>query len=954
MTSAGTNQRTCPNCGTPNPITNQRCIKCDSILVAATMMMDSNMIGIATPNLQIMPDRGSAYSAKLDGDVVNIGSKADRDITITADGVAEFHTRLRRDGKSYRIYSLGGSSAVLINGQAIAGSHLLTAGDKIRLQDAQGRGATLVFENPMEQVGSSGSIGDTHLLLNLPFTIGRDPKSDLVIDSLTVSWNHAQIVGKGNVRQLADAGSTNGSRINGQLITQPTALQAGDTIQISNFTYLYDGMQLRRISATPDIRLMAVQLEMTYQRLFPRRSSHTTVRDVSLAFEPQEFIAIVGGSGSGKSTLLRMLNGVSHATGGHIYANGDDLYANYPTYQSVIGYVPQADIVHGELTVWQGLWFAAQLRFPNEQQEPRQQRISRALDLLELTAYKDNLIRNLSGGQRKRVSIALELMAEPPLLFLDEPGSGLDPGLDTTMMRTLRRMADRGHTVVIVTHTTLNLDLCDKLIVMSQGRLTFYGTPKEALKFFNVESYAEIYNILMEPKTLVDMTQTYAADMGAIRGKPNALAAGEAADQWRDAFKGSAFYQKHVVDRLKSFTTKTADKDTLYLNKQLQRNKRGTFWQQVRVLAQRTFALLRRDVVTLLLLLIILPLIGIFLATISTDKLVNDKTGQETLIKSAMFIPAKSQRDLVTSLFDKWPTSVLPCVTDPDAVKDKDDGDPCPLYQTRGGGVSKDGKPKPEFRIHTHEVGNYAPAPRAQRLVFMMTLAVALLGIFAAASTIVTERTLFFRERLINVRISSYLASKLIVYGGLALISAVLLLILVWFGVLYPDQGLITWGPLEMFITLALTAFAGISIGIAVSALNKSTNAALALAFAVLIAQILFSGALFEMNGFAGQILSRLTVTRWAIESMGGTVHLAQQDALNTTILRTQLYRVDSGKPALPLTQQGLEWLPGPRSLDLDYPTEAAGLLFKWGGLLGFSIVFVGIAYLALRRQESF
>ena len=133
MTSAGTNQRTCPNCGTPNPITNQRCIKCDSMLVAATMMMDSNMIGIATPNLQIMPDRGSAYSAKLDGDVVNIGSKADREITSSAGDVAGWHTRLRRDGKRYRIYSLGGSSNVLINGQAIAGSHLLTSGDKIRL-----------------------------------------------------------------------------------------------------------------------------------------------------------------------------------------------------------------------------------------------------------------------------------------------------------------------------------------------------------------------------------------------------------------------------------------------------------------------------------------------------------------------------------------------------------------------------------------------------------------------------------------------------------------------------------------------------------------------------------------------------------------------------------------------------------------------------------------------------
>src|SRR6185295_16133028 len=135
----------------------------------------------------------------------------------------------------------------------------------------------------------------------------------------------------------------------------------------------------------------------------------------------------------------------------------------YEIYQPIIGYVPQADIVHDKLSVYESLSFGARLRFPNEPKASREQRIKRALDALELTEYKDSLVGKLSGGQKKRVSIALELMAEPRLLFMDEPSSGLDPGLDRSMMETLRRLANRGHIVIVVTHTTLNISMCDKL-----------------------------------------------------------------------------------------------------------------------------------------------------------------------------------------------------------------------------------------------------------------------------------------------------------------------------------------------------------------------------------------------------------------------------------------------------------------------------------------------------------
>jgi ABC-type multidrug transport system ATPase subunit/uncharacterized integral membrane protein len=213
----------------------------------------------------------------------------------------------------------------------------------------------------------------------------------------------------------------------------------------------------------------------------------------------------VGPTGAGKSTLLNALTGFRPATSGTVRYAGRDLYANYPELRHRIGFVPQDDILHTQLTVRRALNYAARLRFPQDvSAAARQQRIDEVLDELGLTSQADQRITSLSGGQRKRTSVALELLTKPSLLFLDEPTSGLDPGYDKSVMQTLRALADEGRSVVVVTHNVSQLDLCDRLLVLAPGgRLAFFGPPGEALTYFRCEDFPDLFTLL-EHDTVTD------------------------------------------------------------------------------------------------------------------------------------------------------------------------------------------------------------------------------------------------------------------------------------------------------------------------------------------------------------------------------------------------------------------------------------------------------------------
>jgi len=219
-----------------------------------------------------------------------------------------------------------------------------------------------------------------------------------------------------------------------------------------------------------------------------------------MSINPSEFVAFVGGSGAGKSTFMKCISGVDRPTSGTVLMNGENLYENYENLKYNIGYVPQDDIVFSNLTLHDMLQYAAKLRMPdNTSKKERNQRIKEVLDIVSLTDFENSFIRQLSGGQRKRASIAVELLADPNLFFLDEPTSGLDPGTERSIMQTLRKMSQMGKTIILVTHNTLNLHLCDKVAFFGEGgHLCFYGSPQEALNFFGVTDFVDIYTKIIE------------------------------------------------------------------------------------------------------------------------------------------------------------------------------------------------------------------------------------------------------------------------------------------------------------------------------------------------------------------------------------------------------------------------------------------------------------------------
>ncbi len=223
-------------------------------------------------------------------------------------------------------------------------------------------------------------------------------------------------------------------------------------------------------------------------------------------------MAVVGPSGAGKSTLLGALTGFSPATSGEVRYDNRDLYQNYAELRHRIGFVPQDDILHTPLTVRKALNYAARLRFPQDvSAAERKQRIDEVLTELGLAGHANQRIDSLSGGQRKRTSVALELLTKPSLLFLDEPTSGLDPGYEKSVMQTLRALADDGRSVVVVTHNTAQLNLCDRLLILAPGgRLAYFGPPQQALGYFNCSDFADLFNLL-EHDTTTDWTGRYVA-----------------------------------------------------------------------------------------------------------------------------------------------------------------------------------------------------------------------------------------------------------------------------------------------------------------------------------------------------------------------------------------------------------------------------------------------------------
>jgi ABC-type multidrug transport system ATPase subunit len=322
-------------------------------------------------------------------------------------------------------------------------------------------------------------------------TIGRGEDVDLRLDSPIVSRTHARVERHDGALAIVDLGSSNGTYIGSRRVER-AALAPGDRIVVGPFQIEVTTAALRVLDTRNRARLDARGLSTDAE-------GRAILADVSLSLPPGSFTAIIGPSGAGKSTLLSALNGARPATRGAILLNGVDLYRSFDALKSTLGHVPQDDIVHRELTVEESLAYTARLRLPSDSTtHEREKRVTDVLATLELSERRDIRIHRLSGGQRKRVSIAAELLTEPNLLFLDEPTSGLDPGLEEALMLLLRELSYKGKTVVLVTHTLDNIHLCDAVALLVDGRLAFYGSADEARGHFGIQHMVNLYTRLKE------------------------------------------------------------------------------------------------------------------------------------------------------------------------------------------------------------------------------------------------------------------------------------------------------------------------------------------------------------------------------------------------------------------------------------------------------------------------
>jgi len=604
--------------------------------------------------LLIVQDVGRTFEVALGQQPLSIGRAPDNDIVITSRFVSGRHARIEPHGIAHQIVDIGSTNGLLFEGKRLPANtpHVLTDSAVLRIGDpATGNFVTLTYRNPQApKVQQAAAVARSYRLdpTDPQITIGREG-CEILLDNPQVSRNHAVIDRVNGKHVLRDVGSTNGTFVNGRRITEHTLVK-GDIIQIGAFKLVYTGESLDQYDQRGALRIDARNL---WREVSRDGKTRMILKDVSLSIAPREFVALVGGSGTGKSTLLNALSGFVQATHGSVLVNGDDYYRNFDAYRAVLGYVPQDDILHRTLPVERALGYAAELRLPADTAPAEiRQRIDRVLDDVEMTPHREKPIENLSGGQRKRVSIGAELLADPSLFFLDEPTSGLDPGLEKKMMYTLRRLADSGRTIILVTHATANINVCDHVAFMSDGRMVFFGPPAEALKFFGVASgdFADIYTRidgLADPNdperwAIVqrDLQAEYAAwqhhhQQTSGNSKPTVPTL---AELWEMKFRASPQYATYVTGRLAEAPAGPVSGNT---EDQSATKRSGvSSLRQFGILVRRYFDLTLQDRRNLAILLLQAPIIGLLLMLVAKADAIVGENAFANEAKKVLFMLA--------------------------------------------------------------------------------------------------------------------------------------------------------------------------------------------------------------------------------------------------------------------------------------------------------------------------
>lgn len=813
----------------------------------------------------------------VDADDFLVGRNADADLSLPdLPYVSGRHFSIgRTTTQGFTLVDLDSTNGTRLNNRGLTANvpTPLHHGDVIRIGEERfGVSVGFTFHNPAERHapvdGFGAGVSTTHLLRVERLTIGRAPDCDIVLDSPTVARVHAIVERFDHGPHVIRAGDGAQTIWVNDAPTQRAELRAGDRVQIGPHLFTFDGETLTQFDSQ-GFRLDVIDV---HKEVKTKNGPLRILDDISLTVMPREFVALVGGSGAGKSTLLDALNGFRPAQG-RVLINGRDLYANYDTFRQQLGYVPQHDILPTTLKVEEALQYAARLRLPADvSKAEREERISRALETVDMNTerIRNTRIDRLSGGQRKRISIAAELIADPKIFFLDEPTSGLDPGLEKKFMYTLRKMADEGRTIILITHATANIVQVDHVGLLSQGRLVYFGPPQEAQEFFVVDDFADIYEKIEHSGA--EWRQTFTQD------KP-------------------AAYQKYVLNRQQRRPSAP----------EAAPSARPSFSpiqsiRQLWTLSQRMFRLTLSDPIAFFVSLLVMPLVGIL---------------QGAAAESHEFI-----------------------------------GDPAVLQNAA--------------RAAENLTSNYLPAVSAQTFAFGMANLAFLVGAFGGSQELLKERSVYLRERMINLQLLPYLGSKFLMFGLFALAQVALHLLILSFQVDLPSDGVLFKGFLELLITLWLTVMVGIATGLFISAISSHSTMAVYLVLVVVFFQYIFGGAIHNLRDKPIEFQSYVASTRWATLAIGTTVDIVEQ--AEATIVCGNELELDASNAAVDPATGAIDpnslslretdrpactnrAVP-PEDLSLPYGDSTADLFRFWGFQALLGLVFASGTVLLVKRLD--
>jgi ABC-type multidrug transport system ATPase subunit len=661
--------------------------------------------------------------------------------------------------------------------------------------------------------------------------IGRAPTCDICLPHPSISRTHAVLERVPDGVLVRDLHSVNGVLVGGRRAKEPVLLRENERVGIGPYLFCLARGVLHALDSSQSVRLEARHLEKTIY--LGRGKTRKLLDDINLAIEPGEFVSLLGPSGSGKSTLMDCLNGRRPATRGQVLANGEDFYRHFDNFRAVLGYVPQRDIVHAQLPVYQALYYTARLRLPPDTRaDELKARLDEVIALMELGPHRDTLVGNLSGGQVKRVSLGAELLAGPCLLYIDEATSGLDAGTEARMMRLFQELSRKGKSVLCITHNVDNVDLCDLVLILCEGRLVFFGPPAEGLAFFHTSRLGQIYDRLGE----------------------------KSPEAWEKEFASSSLYKTFVERRLASApaesTLAPAEGALSRRHSARPRPLRHPFWHQFRVLTVRYLESTWRDHRTLRLLLLQAPLVAliIFLSFLN-------KPFQDEVLALRPLTP--DEEEFVEDWLDRFRAfphkdQSLHSAVD-QLAHDRAEADRAHRLLGRfplGHASVQDVCDKVDLLLEQGAIypeGRIINPINTYILLYLLVISVLWFGCNNAAKEIVKEEAVYTRERAVNLGVFPYLASKFVVLSGFSALQVFLTMLIVYGGLALCQSpnvpaAIYRLDYLPQFGILVLLAMTGVALGLLLSACVGNPDRAATVLPYILIPQIILGGGFLPID----------------------------------------------------------------------------------------------------------